>query len=370
MFPCEAVVVEALGVDVIAGRPFVRDYDISFRAATRQVFFPGGTAFVYETPIPPHSGVGSHIASVPQAPPISTSVWEEEESDALLSGDEEFLLLLGCGEADNLDAQRDAVTSVRQAPRTLPSAWKEEECDALQSEEESDALQSEEEFDALQSEEECDAPLSEEECDALPSEEECNVPLSGCVGPDDLDALCDAVAVNMDTPPLTVCYPDEQCDTIVAAVDPALPPVVDEFESVHRQAGLSTESSGLDDCDEDGSDAVPSVAPPSPPWSTMCSGSGVGSLLWLLPPAVRQLPEPHGFPEVTLSSVRSGFPVDVASPVPAIISAMAPASPTDLASFVVRPPRAPPDPCPEDGVVRPPRAPPDPCPEDGVVCPP
>ena len=100
VFPCEAVVVEALGVDVIAGRPFVRDYDISFRAATRQVFFPGGTAFVYETPIPPHSGVGSHIASV------------------------------------------------RQAPRTPPSAWKEEECGPLLSEEEFDAPPSEEEFDA------------------------------------------------------------------------------------------------------------------------------------------------------------------------------------------------------------------------------
>ena len=168
VFLCEAVVVESLGVDVIAGRPFVRDYDVSFRAATCQVFFPDGTTFVYETPIPPHSGVGSHIASVPQAPPISTSVWEEEESDALLSGDEEFLLLLGCGEADNLDAQRDAVTSVRQAPRTPPSAWKEEECDALQSEEESDALQSEEEFDAPPSEEEFDAPPSVEEFDAPP----------------------------------------------------------------------------------------------------------------------------------------------------------------------------------------------------------
>ena len=175
VFLCEAVVVESLSVDVIAGRPFVRDYDVSFRAATCQVFFPDGVTFVYETPIPPHSGVGSHIPSVPQAPPISPSVWEEEESGALLS-DEEFLLLLGCREADNLDAQRDAVTSVCQAPHTPPSAWKEEECDALQSEEESDALQSEEEFDALQSEEEFDAPPSEEEFDAPPSVEEFDAP--------------------------------------------------------------------------------------------------------------------------------------------------------------------------------------------------
>ena len=146
---------------------------------------------------------------------------------------------------------------------------------------------------------------------------------------------------------------------------PALPPVVAEFEGVHCQAGLSTVSSGLDDCDKDGSDAVPSVAPPSPLWSTARSASSGGSppVLWLLPmppavrlllttpeltmlpsPSVRSPAKPPGFPDVNLSPLHY-----VASPEPAIISVMAPALPTDLASFVVRPrrtirtPRAPPD---------------------------
>ena len=77
-FKFDALVVEDLDVDVLAGMPFMERNDVSIRPSKRQVIVGGSTIFVYGSgagAVPHHSIRRAHVL---RAPSHRTTVWPGE----------------------------------------------------------------------------------------------------------------------------------------------------------------------------------------------------------------------------------------------------------------------------------------------------